>query len=242
MLEEQQALLVSGLQQMYRQLQSARVCSVPAFEEVNGNPLTHDILASMSLWNTTSTPISRQKDLQEIETDLVTNGETSASSLLNQDRHCWSTSHLDYAVRFEVPITPAPSPVIRIRPRHGQLLSSSPEPLCHYSSHKSADVEPCNLTRATANVDKPNTLDELWLSEPISIFEPTVDDELDDLVLLKAIDDDLQRLFGTDPVTTSPPTTTTSSMSDCQAQDMYFGDWHSVDPMEINSVRHINGM
>ena len=49
MLEQQQGQLVSGLQDMYRRLIEAQAWTGPKLDEVNGAPLTHNILAALSL-------------------------------------------------------------------------------------------------------------------------------------------------------------------------------------------------
>lgn len=49
MLEQQQGQLVSGLQEMYRQLLAGQRWSGPALSETSGHPLTHDILAALNL-------------------------------------------------------------------------------------------------------------------------------------------------------------------------------------------------
>jgi len=46
MLEEQQTVLVSGLQRMYKQLKCARLWTGPTLAEIDGHPLTHEILAA----------------------------------------------------------------------------------------------------------------------------------------------------------------------------------------------------
>lgn len=49
MLEQQQAQLVSGLQEMYRRLQAGHRWESDSLPESNGHPLTHDILAALNL-------------------------------------------------------------------------------------------------------------------------------------------------------------------------------------------------
>ena len=49
MLEQQQAQLVNGLQEMYKRLRTAEVWEGEALSEANGAPLTHDILAALGL-------------------------------------------------------------------------------------------------------------------------------------------------------------------------------------------------
>ncbi|KAK4549265.1 hypothetical protein LTR36_007724 [Oleoguttula mirabilis] len=52
MLEQQQTQLVTGLQEMYKRLQNAQAWVDPSLPEVNGHPLTHDILAALGLLET----------------------------------------------------------------------------------------------------------------------------------------------------------------------------------------------
>lgn len=49
MLEQQQAQLVTGLQEMYKRLRTTEVWEGEALSETNGAPLTHDILAALGL-------------------------------------------------------------------------------------------------------------------------------------------------------------------------------------------------
>lgn len=49
MLEQQQGQLVAGLQEMYRRLVNRNCWVGPKLEDVNGHPLTHDILAALHL-------------------------------------------------------------------------------------------------------------------------------------------------------------------------------------------------
>ncbi|EME40274.1 fungal Zn binuclear cluster domain-containing protein [Dothistroma septosporum NZE10] len=49
MLEQQQAQLVNGLQEMYRRLRTADAWEGEALSDTNGAPLTHDILAALGL-------------------------------------------------------------------------------------------------------------------------------------------------------------------------------------------------
>lgn len=62
MLERQQAQLVSGLQEMYQRLRKSSLWEVEPLIESSGRPLSHDILASMDLFE-------RKKDSSgELET------------------------------------------------------------------------------------------------------------------------------------------------------------------------------
>jgi hypothetical protein len=49
MLEQQQSQLVVGLKEMYRRLQKASAWEGPSLVEVDGQPLTHDILSALGL-------------------------------------------------------------------------------------------------------------------------------------------------------------------------------------------------
>ena len=49
MLEQQQGQLVSGLQELYRRLKAADAGEGLDLHEIDGNPLTHDILAALNL-------------------------------------------------------------------------------------------------------------------------------------------------------------------------------------------------
>ncbi|KAJ8607571.1 hypothetical protein MRB53_040202 [Persea americana] len=78
MLEQQQSQLVSGLQEMYRRLQSVDAWDGKSLSENNGHPLTHDILAALNLLESKSdgsgTPEIFEEDVQKIQSRLLAEG------------------------------------------------------------------------------------------------------------------------------------------------------------------------
>lgn len=78
MLEQQQTQLVSGLQEMYKRLQSANVWDGKRLSESNGHPLTHDILAALNLLETkhdgSGAPEPFEEDVQKIQARLIAEG------------------------------------------------------------------------------------------------------------------------------------------------------------------------
>lgn len=78
MLEQQQTQLVSGLQEMYRRLQSANAWDGRRLVEANGQPLTHDILAALNLLENKhdGTAISEifEEDVQKLQSRLLAEG------------------------------------------------------------------------------------------------------------------------------------------------------------------------
>ncbi|KAK5125107.1 hypothetical protein LTR85_000781 [Meristemomyces frigidus] len=78
MLEQQQTQLVTGLQEMYKRLQNAQAWKDPSLPEVNGHPLTHDILAALGLLETRhdgsgeSEPF--EEDCQKLQSKLLAEG------------------------------------------------------------------------------------------------------------------------------------------------------------------------
>ncbi|QIX00911.1 hypothetical protein AMS68_006428 [Peltaster fructicola] len=78
MLEQQQTQLVSGLQEMYRRLQSAHAWDGKRLPENNGHPLTHDILAALNLLEAkhdgSGTTEAFEEDVQKLQSRLIAEG------------------------------------------------------------------------------------------------------------------------------------------------------------------------
>ena len=78
MLEQQQAQLVAGLQEMYTRLLSGQPWEGTALSESNGHPLTHDILAALNLLETKHDGSGEhetfEEDCQKLQTRLVADG------------------------------------------------------------------------------------------------------------------------------------------------------------------------
>ncbi|EMD00052.1 hypothetical protein BAUCODRAFT_51110, partial [Baudoinia panamericana UAMH 10762] len=78
MLEQQQSQLVSGLQEMYRRLVTARAWSGAPLSESNGHPLTHEILAALNLLETRQDGSGElevfEEDCQKLQRQLLADG------------------------------------------------------------------------------------------------------------------------------------------------------------------------
>jgi len=76
MLEQQQAQLVSGLQEMYRRMRNGEPWTGPKLSESTGQPLTHDILAGLGLLerrhNGDFEPF--EEDFEKIQSRLIADG------------------------------------------------------------------------------------------------------------------------------------------------------------------------
>lgn len=78
MLEQQQSQLVAGLQEMYKRLWTAQAWTGPSLPEVNGHPLTHDILAALDLLETKHDGSGEievfEEDCRKLQSRLVADG------------------------------------------------------------------------------------------------------------------------------------------------------------------------
>lgn len=110
MLEQQQSQLVSGLQEMYRRLQSADAWDGKMLHESNGHPLTHDILAALNLLETKQDGATEmfEDDVQKIQSRLLAEGHGFAQrrgSVSSESEH----SQRAQSVNTATPILSRPS-------------------------------------------------------------------------------------------------------------------------------------
>lgn len=100
MLENQQAQLVSGLQELYRRLQSGQGWTgSPLKETSTGSPLTHDILERLGSLKqegqTSNEPF--EENLEAMQQKLIANGATFVS----RDNSFDATSEFDHSSVFD---------------------------------------------------------------------------------------------------------------------------------------------
>ena len=112
MLEQQQGQLVAGLQDMYKQLQSAQAWTGPALPEADGHPLTHDILAALNLLESKSDGTGEfetfEEDCHQLQSKLIADGAGFVQ------RRGSFTSDSDHSARDPVPSRPLSLSLIHI--------------------------------------------------------------------------------------------------------------------------------
>lgn len=84
MLEQQQGQLVSGLQEIYRRLQSAQAWPGPALSETNSRPLTHHILAALNLLETKHDDSGEMETFEEDYKKLLSRVQAGSSGYLQE--------------------------------------------------------------------------------------------------------------------------------------------------------------
>ncbi|KAF2723388.1 hypothetical protein K431DRAFT_220005 [Polychaeton citri CBS 116435] len=105
MLEQQQTQLVSGLQEMYRQLLDAGAWSSSQLDDHNGHPLTHDILSALNLLEVKQDGSGDMEkfedDCQKLQSRLLSEGaalvhrrgSVSSESEHSQHSHARNSNH-----------------------------------------------------------------------------------------------------------------------------------------------------
>lgn len=159
MLEGQQMVLISGLQEMYRRLKCARLWAGPALVEFDGRPLTHEILASLNLWDPNIKELLSQEGssemLQEIQSSsTVLNAEcftqTAAlyhvptpeqCNILDRTRALVGRS-IDFAETNDVSSVSIEMPALRVESQRESLVPESPVPEFTWQEEQQMDNRP----------------------------------------------------------------------------------------------------
>ena len=178
MLEQQQAQLVAGLQELYRRSLLGQPWSGPALSEATGQPLTHDILSKLGVLEKMNDGSDQfetfEEDLERLQRRLVGNGagyvrrRESFSSDSDHSVHglpmssSKGTPPTTKAPVFEnFTLTPSPSP-----------LAQSPTPR-HRQSYPPAQQSPLHRNPPISNND-PKLFDPEWsmaaFSEPEALL------------------------------------------------------------------------
>jgi len=147
MLEQQQSQLVSGLQELYKRLRNAERWDGAKLEEVDGRPLTHDILAALRLLETKHDGDLEgfEENVEKLQARLLAagagfthrRGSASSESEHSQQGHARSMSYDTPASAAKAArsatlptiigssFTSAPTPVqVQARPQRPVILAS----------------------------------------------------------------------------------------------------------------------
>lgn len=136
MLEQQQAQLVAGLQETYRRLLDANAWPGSPLSETTGNPLTHDILATLDLLEPKNDGSGEheqfEEDCQKLQQRLISEGASliaRRSSISSESDHGHSRKHARTSSHSSV---------------HGTPVSTHAAPLFDekFTFHQSASPSP----------------------------------------------------------------------------------------------------
>lgn len=163
MLEQQQAQLVQGLQEMYHRMLAAQQWQGPALSEATGQPLTHDILSAMGLLEKkhdgSDETIPFEDDCEKLQARLLSDG-----AVLTKRRGSFSSdsdhSHRAHSSSHSTPVLSKP-PLFKETFNFG----TSPSPTSRSPASKQRKTHPPS-TQSPLHQNPPMTNNDPQLYQP----------------------------------------------------------------------------